>query len=107
MSTREYNHSSMMFGIVLICFSSFSKWFHVCQINPLIDSSTPTLLVTGPRHIELTTRRACVLLKKSWTVGFSLVTPLCRWHPKKFSRESWHKLLLRNIKCCPCTSGRE
>ena len=98
MFTREYNSFDAQYCINF--FSSFSKWFYVTY---WLTAAPLQLLLTGPRHIELTKRRACVLLKKTWTVGLSLVSPLCGWHLKI------HKGVLAYfvIKHCPCSSGRE
>lgn len=44
---------------------------------------------------EFTTRRACVFLQNSCTVGFSFTPPRCLWHPKNFSSESWQSFSLK------------
>lgn len=47
-------------------------------------------------QLEFTTLNAWVFFTNSETFGFSFTLPLCRCCPKKFSRGSWHILLLRN-----------
>ena len=50
---------------------------------------------TGPTK-ESTALRAWVFLQKSWQFGFLLTLPLCRWHPKNFSKGSWQSFSLKH-----------
>ena len=81
----------------------FCRFFlHFC-IGPVL-STVVVIVRLRPRQLpltassckEATTLSACVFLQNSATVGLSLVPPLCRWHPKNFSRGSWFIFSLRN-----------
>ena len=53
-------------------------------------------LLTSP-HAVFITRRAWVFLQNSATLGFSLVPPRWRWHPKNCSKGSWDSFSLRKV----------
>ena len=84
-----YRLSSILLRFLL--FSGCKSYSAVSRSSFLLQFE-----LTGPLHMEFTTRRACVFFWNSFTVGFSCVLPICRWHPKNFSRGSWHNLLLKN-----------
>ena len=64
------------------------------------------LPLTGGRQKEFTTLRACAFWKYSFVFGWSLVPPLCRWHPKKFSTGSWQRFMLKNESLLSLTCFR-
>lgn len=74
MSTREYN--GLMFGIALILLSSFSEWFHVCQINSLIDSSTPTITSNWTTTHRINNTQSLCIIKEVLDCRLSIVPPL-------------------------------
>ena len=74
MSTKEYN--GLMFGIALILLSSFSEWFHVCQINSLIDSSTPTITSNWTTTHRINNTQSLCIIKEVLDCRLSIVPPL-------------------------------
>lgn len=95
---QMYHH--VILCSLCICYLCLVFRFFIAELSTSIGAFllrvAPLQFPLTVEHVELTTLRAWVFLRNSLTQGFSFTRPLCLCLPKKFSRGSWHRRLLRN-----------